>query len=188
MPKRSPNGGVLIQRLALALLLTSVGGLLPVRASDDLYVRYFGGVADGKPCYAQYYNDAHLKAHPKQTVRRIEIDFDASWREDEGGKNTGSDFQAGVGFMLKRSREWYGQEIYCKTVNDHFECYLDADGGNIRLIPRGDALRLEVLGGKGSDIHVEGLNDFGTFGEVGSDDRVFLLPRADRKLCEAPTH
>jgi len=86
----------LIQRLALALLLTSVGGLLPVRASDDLYVRYFGGVADGKPCYAQYYNDAHLKAHPKQTVRRIEIDFDASWREDEGGKNTGSDFQAGI--------------------------------------------------------------------------------------------
>ncbi len=25
------------------------------------------------------------------------------------------------------------------------------------------------------------------FGEVGSDDRVFLLPRADRKLCEAKT-
>ena len=177
----------MIKRLALSLLLTLVGALLPARASDDLYARYFGRVADGKPCYARYYNDAHLKAHPTQMVRRIEIDFDANLRDDKG-KNTGSDFQAGIGFVLKHSHEWYGQEIHCKTVNDYFECDLEADGGNIRLIPRGDALRLEVLGGEGSDIHVEGLKDFGTFGRVGSDDRVFILPRADRKLCEAATH
>ena len=171
-----------MRRLAFAILLCV--GALPANAADDLYARYFGGVASGKPCYARYYDDAHLKAHPKQTVRRIEIDFDASWREDEGGKNTGADFQAGIGFMLKRSPEWYGQEIYCKTVDGRFECYLDADGGRIRLTPRGDALTLEVVGGKGSDIHVEGAKDFGAFGALGSDDRVFILPRAERKLCD----
>ncbi len=169
----------MIERLVLALLLlTSVGCLLPARASDDLYLRYFGGVAGGKPCYARYYNNAHLKAYPKQTVRRIEIDFDASRREG-GGKNTGSDFQGSIGFMPKHSREWYGTGIYCKTVNGHFECSLEEDGGHIRLMPRGNSLRLEVLG---SDISFE--DGAVSIGKVGSDDRVFLLPRADRKLCE----
>jgi hypothetical protein len=173
----------LIQWLALLLLIASVGELLPARASADLYVRYFAGVAGGKPCYARNYSNAHLKAHPKQAVRRIEIDFDASWRDDKehGGKNTGSDFQASIGFMHKRSREWYGTGIYCKTVNGHFECSLEEDGGDIRLVPSGNSLRLEVLG---SDIHFED-GDVSTFGERGSDDRVFLLPRADRMLCEA---
>lgn len=171
-----------MERLAFTIFLCLVA--LPTKAADELYEHYFGGVADGKPCYARYYDDAHLKAHPRQRVRRIEINFDASWREDEGAKNTGAAFQAGIGFMLKRSAEWYGQEIYCKTVDDHFECYLAADGGQIRLIPWGDALTLEVVGGKGSDIHAEGAKDFGTFGELGSDDRVFRLQRADRKLCD----
>lgn len=114
--------------------------------------------AGGKPCYARYYDGAHLKAHPKQKVRRIEVDFDQGWREDKGGKNSAADFHAGIGFMLKRSGEWYGQELYRKTADDHFECYLDADGGAIRLIPRGNALRLEVVsGGGGTDqIAVEG--------------------------------
>ncbi len=175
-----------MQRIVLTVVLCLIG--LPTRAADHLYMRYFEGVAAGKPCYARYYDDAHLKRHPKQEVRRIEIDFDASWRSDENGKNTEADFQAGIGFMLKRSQEWYGQALVCKTLNDHFECYLEADGGQIRLIPRGSALRLEVVGGKDSDIHTEGATDFGSFGEVGSDDRVFLLPRADKKLCDVFPH
>jgi hypothetical protein len=36
---------------------------------------------------------------------------------------------AGIGFMLKRSREWYGQGLFCKTVGDHFDCFLEGDGG-----------------------------------------------------------
>jgi hypothetical protein len=170
--------------LALAVLSALLGGTIAAKA-DDIYTRYFGGADGGKPCYARYYGDAHLKAHRKQTVRRIEIDFDAAWREDEGGKNRAGDFLAGIGFMLKRSPEWYGQELYCKTLADHFECNLDADGGSLRLIPHGDALRMEVVGGSGSNIHTEGEKDFGEFGNVGSDDRVFILPRVERKLCDA---
>ncbi len=172
-----------IKACAFILLFFAV---IPAKAAGDLYMRYFGGVASGKACYARYYDNAHLKAHPKQTVRRIEVDFDAN--SQEGVKeNTQADFLAGIGFMLKRSREWYGQSLFCKTVGDHFECFLEADGGRIRLVPRGEALRLEVVGGPGSDIHAEGKKDFGEFGEYGGDDRVFLLPRADRKLCDAST-
>ena len=169
-----------MMRLTFALLSGLLACATAAKA-DDIYARYFGGADGGKPCYARYYNDAHLKAHPKQTVRRIEIDFDAAWREDKGGKNRASDFQAGLGFMLTRSPEWYGQELYCKTVADHFECYLDADGGSLRLFPRGNALRMEVAG---DGIHAEGDKDFGEFGGPGSDDRVFILFHSNRKLCD----
>ena len=61
---------------------------------------------------------------------------------------------------------------------------IETDGGTMRF-PAGKALRLEVTGGPGSDIHTEGEKDFGTFGAAGGDDRVFLLPRGDRKICDA---
>lgn len=157
----------------------------PALAADDLYTRYFAGIEGGKVCYLRVYDDAHLKAHPKQTVRRIFIDFDADARSDETRKNGADDFEAGIGFMLKRSPEWYGQALSCKTAGGHFECYLEADGGTLSLTPRGDALRLEVTGGAGSDIHAEGEKDFGEFGGPGTDDRVFILPRGDRKTCDA---
>jgi hypothetical protein len=168
----------------LILVVLSVTAA-PVLGADDLYTRYFAGVAGGTPCYQRVYDDAHLKAHPKQTVRRIFIDFDAGVRSDETRKNGPDDFEAGIGFMLRRSDEWYGQALSCKTVRDRFECYLEADGGTFTLTPRGDALRLEVTGGPGSDIHAEGEKDFGEFGAPGSDDRVFILSRGDRAMCDA---
>jgi len=154
-------------------------------AADNLYTRYFTGVDGGSPCYVRVYDDAHLKSHPKQTVRRIFIDFDVNTRSDETRKNGADDFEAGISFMLKRSSEWYGQALSCKTARDHFECYLEADGGTFTLTPRGNMLRLAVTGGAGSDIHTEGEKDFGTFGAPGSNDRVFLLPRGDRAMCDA---
>ena len=171
-----------MNRLALAMAALAA---VPALAADDLYTRYFAGRDGGKACYARSYDEAHLKSHPKQMVRRIFIDFDAATRSDETRKNGADNFEAGIGFMLRRSDEWYGQALSCKTAGDRFECYLEADGGTFTLMPRGDALRLEVTGGAGSDIHAEGEKDFGAFGAPGSDDRVFILPRADRTLCDA---
>jgi hypothetical protein len=130
------------------------------------------------------YDVAHLKSHPKQTVRRIFVDFDVNVRSDETRKNGPDDFEAGIGFMLKRSSEWYGQALSCKTVADHFECYLEADGGRLSLTPRGDGLRLEVSGGADGEISAEGEKDFGSFGGRGTDDRVFVLHRGDRAVCD----
>lgn len=175
-----------LKRLAVVITL-ALDGTSGALGADDLYTRYFAGVNGGKPCYARYYDDAHLNAHPKQQVRRIAIDFDVNERSDPQAKNSAADFQAGISFILKRSPEWYGQALSCKVAGDRFECDLEADGGSFVLIPRGDALRLEVIGGAGSDIHAEGEKDFGSFGAPGSDDRVFLLPRADRKLCDTAT-
>ena len=167
------------------LTLLAVATAAPALAADDLYTRFFAGIDGGKVCYVRVYDDAHLKSHPKQTVRRIFIDFDVDARSDETRKNGADNFEAGIGFMLRRSDEWYGQALSCKTAGDRFECFLEADGGTLTLTPRGDALRLEVTGGTGSDIHAEGEKDFGEFGGPGTDDRVFILPHGDRKTCDA---
>ena len=166
------------------LFLSAIAANPSAANAVDIYTRYFTGVSGGKPCYARYYDPGHLNAHPKQTVRRIVVDFDQDQRDDKVTENTPADFQAGFGFMLKRSNEWYGQELFCKVTADHFDCYLDADGGKVRLTPEGDGLRLEITdGGGGTDqIVVEG-TDWGEFGTPCCDDRVFILRRADRRLC-----
>src|SRR6516162_576013 len=132
-------------KVIFALLLSSIAASPSPANPVDIYTRYFAGVSGGKPCYARYYGLAHLNAHPKQTVRRIEVGFDQDRRDDKATKNTPADF----GFMLKRSNEWYGQELFCKVAADHFECHLDADGGTFRLTPEDSGLRLEVTGGGG---------------------------------------
>ena len=169
----------------ISLLLAATATVSAAPAADNLYARYFGNASGGKVCYARSYDAVHLVAHPKQTVRRIQVDFDQSWRDDPKSRNTAADFQPGITFRLKRSGEWYSDELYCKTAAGEFDCYLDADGGTIRMTPDGDALRLDVTaGGGGTDqIAVEGMKDFGTFGGPRSDDRVFLLQRTDRALC-----
>jgi hypothetical protein len=128
-----------------------------------------------------------LAAHPRQTVRRIMVDYDRWTHENADPEDTAAKFIAGIGFMLRHSGGWYTQELFCKAEGGYFDCYLDADGGSIRLIPDRDALRLHVIGGGGGTdrIVVEGAADFGKFGAPGSDDRAFVLPRADRKLCNA---
>jgi hypothetical protein len=171
--------------MRFVLVLLAVAAAAPALADDDLYARTFAGIDGGKVCYVRVYDDAHLRTHPKQTVRRIFIDFDADARSDETRKNGADNFEAGIGFMLKRSDKWYGQALSCKTAGDHFECFLEADGGTLSLTPRGDALRLEVTGDASSDIHAEGEKDFGEFGGPGTDDRVFILPRGDRRTCDA---
>ena len=173
-------------KMLSALFLSAIAVNPSAASTVDIYTRYFAGVSGGKSCYARYYDPAHLNAHPNQTVRRIEVDFDQNRRDHKVTKNTPADFQASFGFMLKRFNEWYGQELACKVASDHFDCYLEADGGKFRLTPEGDGLRLQITGGGGGtdQIVAEG-TDWGMFGGPGSDDRVFILRRANRKLCDA---
>ena len=177
--------GVPMKMLSV-LFLSAIASNSPAANAVDIYTRYFSGLGGGKPCYARYYDRAHLNAHPSQTVRRIEVDFDKDRRDGNVSKNTAADFRASFAFMLKRSNEWYGQEAFCKVAADHFDCYLDGDGGEFRLTPEGDGLRLEVtVGGGGTDQIVAEGTDWGMFGKPGGGDRVFILRRADRKLCNA---
>jgi hypothetical protein len=172
---------------AVAVVLLALTFSVSAAGAADIYAKYFADADGGRVCYARYYDAAHLAAHPRQTVRRIMVDYDRRTHEDADPENTAAKFIAGIGFMLKHSGGWYTQELFCKIAGGYFDCYLDADGGSIRLIPDRDALRLQVIGGGGGtdSIVVEGAAGFGKFGAPGSDDRAFILPRADRKLCNS---
>ena len=172
---------------AFAFVLLALACSASAALAADIYAKYFADADGGRVCYARNYDEAHLAAHPRQTVRRIMVEYDHRAHEDADPENTAAKFIAGIGFMLRHSGGWYTQELFCKTVGGYFDCYLDADGGSIRLTPDRDALRLHVIGGGGGtdSIVVEGASGFGKFGAPGSDDRAFVLPRADRKFCNS---
>ena len=102
-------------KMLAVLFLSALAANSSAANPVDIYTRYFAGTSGGKPCYARYYDRAQLNAHPTQTVRRIIVDFDQARRDDKVTKNTRADFQAGFGFMLKRSNEWYGQELFLQS-------------------------------------------------------------------------
>jgi hypothetical protein len=169
---------------AKAVLLSMVANISLAMAatSDDLFNNYFSNVLDGAPCFARTYDDAHLKAHPGQRVRAIEIDL--SKANSDGTPNSADRFELGFGLMLTSGTDWYGQAASCKTNDADFECYLVGDGGVFRLTPqKGGGLRLET--GE-SGLSLEGSeNDIELSGKDGID-RVFdLMP--SKEECQAAT-
>jgi hypothetical protein len=170
-----------LMRLALLLGTLSLGVASEASAtSGDLYDRYFSNVLAGPPCFARTYDDAHLKAHPAQRVRSIEIDL--SKTNSDGSPNSPDRFELGFALMLATTSEWYGQSASCKASDTAFECFLEADGGLFRLTPAaGGGLRLET-GEAG--ITIEGASDTIDLSGTEGGDRVFdLLP--SKGECDA---
>jgi len=168
-------------RLALLLAASSLGVASGASAtSSDTYDRYFSNVLAGPPCFAQTYDDAHLKAHPAQRVRSIEIDL--SKANSDGSPNSADRFELGFALMLATSLEWYGQAASCKASDNGFDCFLEGDGGIFRLTPTAnDGLRL-VTGETG--LTLEGTSDTIELSGTASDDKTFDLIPAKGE-CEA---
>lgn len=149
-------------------------------ADEDFFTVMFAKVQGGKPCYGRTYDDAHLKDHPKQIVRRIEIDMDKT--DANARVNTAERFELGVAVMTTKSEEWYGNSAICQGGQDSAECFLDGDGGKFKLTSdEGGAMRLET-GDYG--IGFEGATDFIELKSDSGDDRVFVL-KPGRDECDA---
>jgi hypothetical protein len=155
-----------------------VGAAGATETAGDFFERYFAGAQNGIPCYGRTYEDAHLKAHGKHKVRRIEIDMAKSDATDR--LNTAERFELGIAVLTKSSDEWYGRVAICKAVATAADCYLEGEGGLFRLTSAsGGGLRLET-GNYG--ISFEGEKDFLELSESG-DDRVFI-PKPGRAECD----
>lgn len=168
--------------MARLLLLSGVALCAAPRANaaDDFFATLFANAQGGTPCYGRTYDDAHLKGHPQQKVRRIEIDMDKT--DSNERENTAEHFELGMAVMTTKSNEWYGNAAYCKAGADSAECYLDGDGGKFKLTPaEGGAVRLET-GDYG--IGFEGATDFIELKADSGDDRVFVL-KPGRAECDA---
>jgi len=172
----------LVLRIGRTLVI-SVVSVLPSAAatSDDLYNSYFANVLDGAPCFARSYDEVHLRDHPAQRVRKIEIDL--SKQNSDGTPNSADRFEIGFGLMLTSGPEWYGQAARCKTNDADFECFLEGDGGIFRLSPRKDGgLRLET--GENGIALQGGAGDIELSGKTG-EDRVFDLTQSKAECQSA---
>lgn len=170
-----------------AVILVAVLSMAPLAAragggdnKSTFFDAVFANAQGGTPCYGRTYDDAHLKAHPEQKVRRIEIDMDKTNANDR--VNTAENFELGMAIMTTKSSEWYGNAAFCKAADQSAECFLDGDGGKFKLTAADDgAVRLET-GDYG--IGFEGEKDFVEFSGSSGDDRVFLL-KPGRDECNA---
>ena len=167
--------------LAVIALLIPVHALAADAAPPaSFFDQWFANAQGGTPCYGRSFDDAHLNAHTKQLVRRIEIDMTKS--NASGIANTAERFELGFGLMLAKSAEWYGQAAICKSSEASADCFLEGDGGRFKLTPMPDgALKLET-GDYG--IALEGASDTIALSGSDGDDRVFLL-KAARDECDA---
>ena len=164
------------------LLLMLAAGIAPGHA-ESLFETYFLKAAGGTPCYARQYSAEHLAKNPRQRVVAIEINFQPA--NPDGVVNTAKRFDLGIGVRKRGSAEWFTNSAYCSAENDRFECALEGDGGLFQLRPAsGGRLRLES---KRDTMAFEGEDSFFEFGGRLSDDNVFLLSRADRRICDAAT-
>lgn len=165
----------------LAFLILVVG-IAPAQA-DSLFETYFSKAAGGRPCYARQYTAGHLAKHPRQQVVAIRLDFQPA--NPDGVPNTAKSFDLGVGVRRRGSTAWFTNSAYCSAQGgDRFECALEDDGGEFRLRPApGGRLLLENARGTMGFRGETGSFEFGG----SSDDNVFLLFPADRRVCDAAT-
>lgn len=168
--------------LCLAAVLTSASTAGAADAGG-LFDSHFTKIAGGTPCYARTYDDAHLKDHPKQQVKRIE--FGMSKTNPDGVANTPENFELGFGVQVTRSPEWYTGVAICKEGGDTVDCFLEGDGGRFRLTADKDgALKLET-GDYG--LAFEGARDTLELSDKTGDDKVFILTPSAHAECEAAT-
>jgi hypothetical protein len=167
------------QRLGLTLLVLAAGAT-PSHA-QTLFETYFSKAAGGKPCYARHYTAAHLASNARQQVVAVKIDFQPA--NPDGVVNTPKSFDLGFGVRKRGSAEWFTNSAYCSTKADGFDCALEGDGGLFTVRPAsGGRLRLELAR---DTIAIEGEKSVFEFGGKRSDDNVFLLAPADRRVCDA---
>ena len=154
-------------------------------AADDLYTTFFA--AAGQPCYAQLYDSAHMKAHPRQTISAIELDFRTNTYDPTPSRPDA--FKLNFSVLPKGSDGWFTGWPTCKTTSDHFVCSLgDDSSGQFTLTPHGSGLIFAVVnrgGTTGDQIHLLSPDHSRSFGRPNGDDLVFLLPHVALSVCES---
>ena len=158
-------------RPAAALAMTTIAllGAAPAQASTILELFSRPGA-----CFARTYTPAHLRSHPRQTVRFVYLrDPGAEWRATQ----TPGHFNLAFGLRLVGHRDTYSGVAICSPHGDGAACDVEGGGGSFHIAQTGATLRLEV-----SRLQLEGAHDF-TDDIARGDNRVMLLSRAAASVC-----
>jgi hypothetical protein len=129
-------------------------------------------------CFARTYDTAHLRTHPRQTVRVFFLgDAGPAWRSTvERGQ-----FAVSFGFRLVgRPLDVYAGTAMCRASGGGATCDIEGDGGTFSVVPNGAGLRVTV-----QRMELEGEHDFSP-DIARADNRVMLLQPAAPSHCAQP--
>ncbi len=143
-------------------------------------------------CYARSYSADHLKAHPKQKV--TEMRFRLTYFEHERSEDL-PDGQRNYYFELAAKRRGEGKLLRslgeCLPNKDSISCFVECDGGGVRVHQRDDNRVLINFGDYGRIRMAESCGEeepdeaAGVDLEPGADDKEFLLSKLPDAECPA---
>lgn len=153
-----------MNRLVLAALAVVAAGL-PAQA-DSILDPLLGAPGD---CYYRFYDEAHLRSHPRQMVEDIFITYDEDYQDPNG------ELTLRFGIRTRDGKSYDGVGICQGNV-----CGVEGDGGRFSLTPYRDGLRLDVDKGRG--MHAEGADGYIYLEDT--DDTEFLLYPQSPRACD----
>lgn len=169
--------------LALGLLLALSG---PAVAQDPLG-KFLPRKEGATACFSRVYDSAHLAKHKDQTV--AQIGFNIAYvvvRDEQYGE--GAKYYA---YELRVRRRGDGPELIaqgnCENRGSRISCYVECDGGNIYLRPRGERSIVLEFGDSDGILMNSGCSDDESTDVLrpGKDDKSFRLDRLPASHCPA---
>jgi hypothetical protein len=175
--------------LALAALVSS-----PAHAASTAGGATLFGKDPGEDrafaCFTRHYDEAHLKAHPKQNVTDMSLLVDSTY--DSFNDPVGRNYSLSIGVNFRKVDRPFDVSGSCSQMtedNGLLHCGVDCDGGQIDVrLKDADSIVVEIPDGARVWDPSQSLDaepDAGVVPEAafGVDDKSFLLARASLKTC-----
>ena len=178
--------------ISLGLLMLAIAPAHAAQAGASVDSELFGkdpGKNHVFACFTRRYDEAHLKAHPKQNVTdmRVLVDSDFGTEYDDQRSyavTLGTNFRT-----LKKEFQSYGGCGGTDEAKKTLNCYIDCDGGAIDVrLKDADNILVDIpYGARLYDPDAPEDEDPGASvppkAEFGPDDQTFLLTRVSSRLC-----
>lgn len=139
-------------------------------------------------CFARIYGKRHFAQHPDQTVTAVKLRIYPS----PSDRNTP---WFSIRMQRRGEHKALRNEGFCKQEGSETWCYIECDGGGVRVIPRSNStvlMRLGIqppFGPNGEVIKQDERIRMAPCGRTGAeitggkDDHEFLLKRVDDAVC-----
>lgn len=155
----------------IVVFLSVLGACGPTQA-QSLYQT----LARNGACFARSYDQAHLRAHPDQTVTHFFIgDPGPDWAETQSPAH----YNLVFGFQVLGGADTYSGVAICEPRGARAACDIEGDGGSFTVERSGAGLRIRL-----ERMQVEGMQDFSPDLAL-ADNRVMLLGSAQSSTCRA---
>ena len=142
-----------------------------------------------KACYVRTYDNAHLRAHPRQRITAMKFLLGVQEYDPRRANAKGLDDLVYYTFSMSVSRRGDKRQLHASGDcfgGDGISCVVDCDGGGVTLdkMPPADTLIVRL-----NDDGIRMLHDCddeaGVLIKAGADDKVFHLSKTDNEACRA---